>query len=206
MPWKHSGLILGSNPPATTEYLQNAFWNFSTRLSVKSDMSQNPVNSSRWISVSISIGVGLFIFALAVSALLVPQLRLLHVLQALIYVAVLVLTRQNSPWGFGIGVIIPAAWNCLNLFVTHLFQKGAEQFWSLVHTGQFWSLLRIGRVSRLETMVVTFAGLAHLLLIIACMVGFIQLHPRKKQWGQFFAGGFVALVYFALIIAIAAPR
>jgi hypothetical protein len=98
-------------------------------------MRQNPAGRSRWTRVSIPIGVGLFLLALTISAVFVPQLRLLHLLQALIYVAVLVLTRRNSPWGFGLGVIIPAAWNCLNLFVTHLFQAGAVQFWSLVRAG-----------------------------------------------------------------------
>jgi len=160
-------------------------------------MRQNPAGGSRWTRVSISIGVGFFIFALAVSAFFVPQLRLLHVFQALIYMAVIVLTRRNSPWGFGIGVIIPTAWNCLNLFVTHLFQKGAVQFWSLVRTGD---------VSRPETMMVTVGGVAHFLLIVACVAGFLQLRPRGKQWGQFFGGGVLASAYFALIIAIAAPR
>jgi len=160
-------------------------------------MRQNPVVASRWIRVSIALGVGLFLLALLLSAVFVPQLRLLHLFQALIYVAVIVLTRRNSPWGFGVGVIIPTAWNCLNLFVTHLFQAGA---------GQFWSLVRTGHVSRPETLMVMVGGVAHFLLIIACMAGFIQLRPRRKQWGQFFAGGFLALAYFALIIVTAAPR
>jgi hypothetical protein len=169
-------------------------------------MRQDPVSSSRWIRVSISIGVVILIFALAVAAFLVPPIRVLHIFQALIYVAIIVLTRRNSPWGFGIGVIIPTAWNCLNLFITHLFQKGVVQFWTLAHTGQFWFLLRTGHVRRPETMMVTLAGVAHFLIIIACMAGFLQLRPRGKQWGQFFGGGFLALAYFAVIIAIAAPR
>jgi hypothetical protein len=49
-------------------------------------------------------------------------------------------------------------------------------------------------------------GVAHFLIIIACMAGFLHLRPRRKQWGQFFGGGILALAYFALIIAIAAPR
>jgi hypothetical protein len=160
-------------------------------------MRQNPVSGPRWIRVSISIGVGLFILALTLSAVFVPQLCFLHLLQALIYVAVIVLTGRNSPWGFGVGVIIPAAWNGLNLFVTHLFQAGA---------GQFWSLVRTGHVSRPDTLMVMIGGVAHFLLIIACMAGFIQLRPRMKQWGQFFAGGFLFLAYFALIVFIAAPH
>ena len=160
-------------------------------------MRQNPVGSSGWIRVSIAIGVGVFILCLALSAVIVPQLRVLHVFQALIYVAVILLTWRNNPWGFGIGVIVPVAWNCLNLFVTHLFQAGAAQFWSLVHTGH---------VSRPDTLLVMIGSMAHFLLILACMAGFIQLRPRMKQWGQFFAGGFLALAYFGLIIATTAPR
>lgn len=53
---------------------------------------------------------------------------------------------------------------------------------------------------------VMVGGVAHFLLIIACTARFIQLRPRRKQWGQFFAGGFLARAYFALIIAFAAPR
>jgi hypothetical protein len=85
--------------------------------------------------VAIPVGVGLFVFALAGSAFLVPQLSLLHLLQALIYVVVLALARLNGPWGFGIGVIIPTARNCLSLFLTHLFQKGAVQFGPLCARG-----------------------------------------------------------------------
>ena len=117
--------------------------------------------------MSISIGVGLFLLALALSAVIVPQLLYLHLLQALIYLAVLVLTRRNSAWGYGIGVIVPTAWNCLNLFVTHLFQKGAVQFWSLIHSGQFWFLLRTGRVSRPDPLAVMVGGAAHVLIIVA---------------------------------------
>ena len=156
--------------------------------------------------MSISIGVGLFLLALALSAIIVPQLLYLHLLQALIYLAVLVLTQRNNAWGYGIGVFVPTAWNCLNLFVTHLFQKGAVQFWSLIHSGQFWFLLRTGQVSRPDTLTVMVGGAAHVLIIVPCVAGFLHLRPRGMQWGQFFGGGVLALAYFALIIAIAAPR
>src|SRR5271155_5085309 len=168
-------------------------------------MRKNPEGHSSWTRVTISIGVGLFLLALALSVVFVPQLLYLHLLQSLIYVAVLVLTQRNSPWGYGIGVIVPTAWNCLNLFVTHLFQKGAAQFSSLVHTGQFWLLLRTGQVSHPETMTVTVGGAAHFLIIGTCVAGFLHLRPRGKQWAKFFGGGILALAYFALIIAIAAP-
>jgi hypothetical protein len=153
--------------------------------------------ASLWIRISIPIGAGLFTLALALSAALIPQLRLLHLLQALIYVTVIVLTRRNSPWGFGAGVIVPTAWNCLSLFITHLIQAGAEQL---------WLLLRTGHVRRPDTLAVLLGGVAHLVLIIACVAGFLHLRPGRKQWAQFFAGGVLAMAYLALIIVTTAPR
>jgi len=46
--------------------------------------------------VWIPIGAGLFVIALAGSALVVPELRLLHLLQALIYVAIVILARRTA--------------------------------------------------------------------------------------------------------------
>jgi hypothetical protein len=151
----------------------------------------------RWIRLSIFIGVLLFILALVGSAVVVPQLRLLHLLQAFIYVAIILLTCRNSPWGFGVAVFISTAWNCLNLFVTHLTITGAVLLWSFIDTG---------RLVRPETVMVFIGSLAHFLLIIACMAGFLRLRPGKKQWYRFFAGGVLVLVYMALAIIVAAPR
>jgi hypothetical protein len=163
-------------------------------MNINGSTKKEPV---RWISMSISVGVGLFILALIGSAVLIPQLRLLHFLQALIYVAVIVLTRRNSPWGFGAAIFIATAWNCLNLFVTHIFEAGA---------GQFWSVIRTGQVSQPDTLLVFVGSMAHFLLIIACLAGFLRLRPVRKQWVQFFAGGLLVLAYMALIIVIAAPH
>ena len=53
-------------------------------------MNPNPQNGSSSARVWIPIGAGLFLVALAVSAVAVPELRPLHFLQALIYVAVVI--------------------------------------------------------------------------------------------------------------------
>jgi hypothetical protein len=38
------------------------------------------------------------------------------------------------------------------------------------------------------------------------MAGFLQLGPGRKQWGQFFGGGLLALAYFILIVVTIAPH
>jgi hypothetical protein len=155
------------------------------------------MTESRSASILICVGAGLFIFALTVSAIVVPALRLLHVFQALIYVAVIVLTRRASVWGFGIGVFIATAWNGLQFFVSHLIQAGA---------GQLWLLMRTGTVSRPDTLMVAAGGAAHCVLIVGCAIGFIQLRPGMPQWSRFVAGGLLALAYFGLIVALLLPR
>jgi hypothetical protein len=53
---------------------------------------------------------------------------------------------------------------------------------------------------------VTIGGIGHFILIAACIAGFLDQKPRVKNWAQFFAGGFLALAYMALIIATTTPR
>ena len=91
------------------------------------EQSRGPI--PRWIRVSILIGAGFFIFALILSAVFDPRIRLLHALQALIYVAVIVLTRRDSAWGFGAGTIISALWNYTNIFFTTFIRAGLVQLW-----------------------------------------------------------------------------
>jgi hypothetical protein len=159
--------------------------------------SKLPVHNSMSTRVWIPIGAGLFLVALAVSAALIPELRLLHFLQAFIYVAVLIFARRNSAWGFGAGFTIGVVWNSFNLFVTHLMQAGAVAFWSFLHTGH---------VRRLETMMVTLGGIGHFVLIIACVAALLSQTTENKKWWKFVGGGVLTLAYFALIVAVARPR
>jgi hypothetical protein len=159
-------------------------------------MNRAPANWPSSTHVWIVIGAALFLVALLISALVVPQLRLLHLLQAFIYVAIIILARRNNVFALGAGITIAVAWNCLNLFVTHLIQAGALAFWSFVRTGQ---------IRRLDTMMVTLGGIGHFVLIIACVAALIQTTDSKKWW-KFLVGGLMTLGYFALIVAIARPR
>lgn len=160
-------------------------------------MNRGPVNRSSSTRVWIPIGAALFLVALTISALVVPQLRLLHLFQAFIYVVVVILGRRNNVCGLGAGVTIGVVWNSLNLFVTHLMQAGAIAFWSFVRTGQ---------VRRLDTMMVTLGGIGHFVLIIACLAALFNQTMDNKKWWKFVAGGALTLAYFTLIVTVARPR
>ena len=88
-------------------------WNRQGRRAVLTEMNDGSVNQSSATRVWILIGAGLFLVALAVSAVAVPELRSLHFLQALIYVAVVILARRNNAFALGAGFTIAVAWNCL---------------------------------------------------------------------------------------------
>jgi hypothetical protein len=172
-------------------------WNRTGRPAVLTEMNDGSANQSSATQLWIPIGSALFLVALTVSAVVVPQLRLLHLLQAFIYIVIVILARRNSMWGYGAGVTIGVVWNSLNLFVTHLMQAGAAAFWSFVHTGQ---------VRRPETMMVTLGGIGHFVLIIACLAALFHQTADNKKWWKFVGGGALTLVYFILIIIIARPR
>jgi len=142
-------------------------------------------------------GAGLFLVALAVSAWVVPELRVLHVLQALLYVAVVVLARRGNVWGFGAGAVVALAWNGMNLVLTHLMQAGAVAFW--------W-MLKTGDVRRLDRMLVLVGGVGHFVLAGGCVIGVLSRGSERRRWWEFAGGGVAALGYMALIIAIARPR
>ena len=160
-------------------------------------MNNAPVKGPSSTHVWIPIGAGLFLIALVVSAVVVPELRLLHFLQALIYVAVVILARRNNVFALGAGFTIAVAWNCLEFFGPHLIQAGAVLLWSFLHTGQ---------VSHVETMMVLVGAIGHLILIVASLAAVFNQTTDTKKWVKFFAGGVLVLGYFAVIVAIARPR
>jgi hypothetical protein len=147
--------------------------------------------------VWIPIGAALFIVALVGSAAVVPQLRLLHSLQALIYVAVIVLAWRDSPWGLGAGLAIALVWNGLQILVTRNFQTGVALSWSFLHTGQ---------LRQVDTMMVAVGTIGHFILIIGCATAVVRQKFNNRKWWMFVAGAIACLVYFALIVTMALPR
>jgi hypothetical protein len=139
----------------------------------------------------------LFIFALVMSAVYEPRIRVLHALQALIYIAVIVLARRNSPWGYGAGFVISTFWNYINLFVTTFIRNGVEQLIAFIQTG---------RIARPDLALSVIAATGHFLLIAACLVGFLRNRPSARECAQFVGGGVLAIAYFTLIIVTTGPQ
>jgi hypothetical protein len=129
---------------------------------------------SQWTRVWIPLGAGLSIVALVGSAIVVPQLRLLHTFQALIYVAVFLLARRDSALRLGAGITIAVAWNCLEWLDPHLIQAGAHEAWTFLSTRH---------LRRPETLMVFIGGIAHIILIVGCVAAFRHLRPGKKECG-----------------------
>ena len=150
-----------------------------------------PGKNQRWIDACIAVGAGFFILALLLSAVFDPTIRILHFLQALIYLAIILSTRQRRAWGFGAGVFIATFWNYTNLFVTTFVANGWKQLILLIHTGT---------LPRPDLLVALVAAGGHFLIIAACAVGFYRVHPQARQWVQFVLGGVLSIAYFIAII------
>jgi hypothetical protein len=151
----------------------------------------------RWISAAIWGGAGFFIVALWVSAIFDPTIRLLHVLQALIYVAVILLARRRSAWGYGAGFTIALFWNYTNLFVTTFVAGGLHALGILLTTG---------RLTRPDLLIALVAAGGHFLLMAGCAAGFLRRRPGPWEWTRFAAGGALAVAYFAAIIVTTGPQ
>ncbi len=150
-----------------------------------------------WIKVCIRIGAGFFIFALILSAVFDPKIRLLHTLQALIYVAIIVLTRKQNAWGFGAGFFIASLWNYTNLFVTTFVRGGMRQLALMLQTGH---------LHRPDLVVAVVAAGGHFLLLFACLAGWLRMRPDLRQVGEFVGGGVAAVAYFVAIIFTTGPQ
>ena len=145
----------------------------------------------------IYVGAALFLVALLGSAIVVPELRLLHSFQALIYVAVIVLARRNSPWGYGAGFAIAIVWNAMSLLVSRLIQTGAVAIWSWLRTGQ---------IQQVAPMMVTLGGTGHFILIVAALVAVASQSTDERKWWKFAGGGALSIAYFALLVAFSRPH
>src|SRR5216684_2243245 len=148
-----------------------------------------------WARFSVQAGAGLGIVALFMSAVFDPTIRVLHFLQAFPYIAVIVMARKDNAWVLGAGCITAAFWNYVNLFVSDFIMTGVRELSLLLTAGD----LRPGQLA-------VVAATGHFLLIAGCLALFLRLRPGLKRWGQFLAGGVLAVGYLVLIVFTTGPQ
>ena len=150
--------------------------------------------SDAWIQGLIEASSVVFILVLALSAVFDASIRVLHTFQAAIYVAVVILARKRSAWGYGAGCLIAALWNWTNLVHTTFVTNGLRELSQAVQTGQ---------IRRPDQLIAVLAASAHFVLILACLVGYVRIRP-KASWEpvKFLTGGLLAIGYFASIIVL----
>jgi hypothetical protein len=150
-----------------------------------------------WIDRTIRAGAALFIAALWLSAVFDPSIRVLHVLQSFVYIAVIWLTPRRNVWALGAGCLIAILWNYTNIFITNFVRGGLAQLGHLVTTG---------RLQRPDLLVAVLAASAHFLLIGACLAAFLKQRPSWQGWVKFGLGGLIAVAYFVGIILTTGPQ
>jgi hypothetical protein len=111
----------------------------------------------------VTVGGSFFILTLAISAVFVPEIRWLHVVQALMYVAAMWLCIRRSRWGHFIGITTAAAWIFLVAFASPLFVE------LLDHPG------------RPDLLLQGLASLANLAVVVGCVWGYVRL-TTKSRW------------------------
>jgi len=157
-----------------------------------------PARRGRGVTALIASGSAMFVFGLAVSAAFAPEWRVLHVLQALIYVVLIALARRRSAWGFGAGLFVALFWNSLGIVATRATLDGMNEVMSVVRTGH---------VQRPDLLLTLLATLGHVLIIIGCVIGIMRLQPKRREWAQFLAGGVIGLGYLlAIVFAFGPPQ
>jgi len=152
-------------------------------------------SSIQWLVVA---SCTVFILVLALSAVYDPSIRVLHVFQAAIYVAVVILARRRNAWGYGAGCLVAALWNWTNLAHTTFIANGLRELSRALQTGE---------VRRPDQLIAVVAATAHFVLIGACLVGYSRIKPKARfEPLKFFAGGVLAIGYFVGIIILFGPQ
>lgn len=148
------------------------------------DSSQR-ITTSEWLILS---GSGAFVVALAVSAVFVPEIRLLHVFQALIYIATAVWSVRGNRWGYFVGISGAGLWAYLGAFASSLFAQFIQQ------------------PARPDLILQMFAWVANVLVVIGSVRAYTSrsTHPGSDVVRFAVAAG-LTTGYLAAAIAICDP-
>jgi hypothetical protein len=141
-----------------------------------------------WVFPTIAVSSAYFICVLVFAMFFDPTVRVLHPFQALIYVAIIYSARRRSAFGFGAGRIMAAFWN-------YIFMVGAHN--------EIWTFLTKGTGGIFIPLQLS-AFVAHLLLLAACAVGFLNV--QRRRWLAFVVGGAAAVGLLVVFVDMFRPQ
>jgi hypothetical protein len=141
---------------------------------------------------------GLWIAILLTSGVLEPEVWTLHLFQALIYVAVAVLTVRGSKWAPGVGISIALIWDVVNLKSGFVFDAGFRRWRELFH-GQ--------GIRNFVQLLAPVAFFAHVALIVVLAARYFRREDKRILDGPGFGVAFVVtFAYFAIILSLYGPQ
>src|SRR5262249_8418590 len=151
--WRHQRLDRGFRPPRETS------------------MDVSPSRPLRAIGAAAAICALAFVVVLAAAAWFDASIRVLHMFEAIPYLAAAALCRPASRHGFALGIATGGAWFWMGAFGTRFVNNGFEQ---LTH----W--IRSGQLERPDLLLAVPAAISTLGLVLFSIVGYARLPTR--QW------------------------
>lgn len=143
------------------------------------------VRAPEWLII---VGSSIFIFGLAISAIVVPDIRWLHVFQAAMYIVTIILSVRGSRWGHFVGISAAGLWNYLGAFASPLFVQFFEQ------------------PTRPDSALQMFAWVGNVLVVIGCLWAYRRrVSPSRADIVRFVATFGLTIGYLAVVITVFAP-
>lgn len=156
----------------------------SSHINPRLAMTTRRLDVPEWL---IAVGATLFILSLAVSAVFVPPIRALHVVQSLMYVAVILLAFRHNRWGYFLGASIAGFWNLTALFGSVLFVE------------------LLAAPSRPDLALQGLAWLANLIIVIGSILGYRRLAPAPNDASRFGLAFGASIAFLVAATAALAP-
>jgi hypothetical protein len=139
-----------------------------------------------------------FVVILALSAYWDPTIRVLHVFEALPYLAAAFLSLRQRKLGYVLGTASGAFWLWMAATQTSFVRNGFEQLATLVRTG---------RIDRADVLIAAPAACFTGGLALFSLAGYFRLRNKSRKDVLLFALAFLAIAaYFAGMFAAFAPR
>ena len=154
-----------------------------------------PFAAPQWLFLT---GAVFFIVVLAISAVWDASIRWLHVFQAGMYLATIILGVRRNRWGYFVGISTAGLWDYANIFATTFFFNGLQQLSRWIHTGH---------LDRPDLLVAVPAWFSNFFVVVGCLWAYSRLTEKSLADAARFLLAFVLTTgFFALDMALFQPR